>query len=124
MRGIRKEKMKIENSSLKKFILLHVCIWIYTGTSICSKFASRYPFLSKNYIIFTMLIFAILAVYAAFWQQIIKHFSASVAYSNKSVTIIWTLIYSAFFFGEGLTKYNIVGAVIIIVGVVMVTGDE
>lgn len=119
--NLSKSKVK---SKVKNYILLHLCIWLYTGSSICSKLASQYPFMSVQYIVFTGLIFVVLGVYAIFWQQIIKRFSPSVAYSNKSVTIIWTLLYSVVFFGEGLTIYNVIGAAVLIIGVILVAGDE
>lgn len=116
--------MKLSKTKVKNFALLHLCIWIYTGSSICSKLASQYPFLSSEYVFFTLLIFMILGIYAIFWQQIIKRFEASVAYSNKSVTTIWTLLYSVLFFGEGLTIYNVIGTAVLIAGVTMVASDE
>ena len=117
-------KMKLSKTKVKNFVLLHLCIWIYTGSSICSKLASQYPFLSSKYVFFTLLIFMILGIYAIFWQQIIKRFDASVAYSNKSVTTIWTLLYSVLFFGEGLTIYNVIGTAVLVTGVIMVASDE
>lgn len=119
-----KKRMEMTKNNLKNLLFLHLCIWIYTISSICSKLAAQYPFFSYQYIFYTGLIFLILAIYAILWQQIIKHFSPSVAYSNKSVTTLWSLFYSVVFFNEGLTLCNIIGAIIIIAGVIMVAGDE
>lgn len=109
---------------IKNFILLHVCILWYSVTSILSKAASSYPFLSGGYILCFVGIFFALGTYAILWQQIIKRFKPSVGYSNKSVSLIWTIIFSALIFGERITTYNIVGAVFIILGVIMVAQDE
>lgn len=123
--------MKIEESfAMKKnkvfnYIFLHICVLLFTATTILSKYASAYDFLSLNYIIIFALMIINLGVYAILWQQAIKPFKASVAYSNKSVTTIWTLIFSAILFNERITIHNIIGTVMIIFGVVLVAlGDE
>lgn len=110
---------------IKNIVFLHLCILLFTMTTILSKVASGYSFLSMGYILVFSVMIINLGVYAILWQQAIKHFPASVAYSNKSVTTIWTLIFSNFIFKEGITLYNIIGAIMIILGVVLVVkGDE
>ena len=109
---------------IKEYIFLHLCILFYTMSTIMTKYASQYAFLSKEYIVCMVIIFGILGGYAILWQQAIKPFNASVAYSNKSVTTIWTLLFSSILFGEGITWNNILGVVIIIAGVIMVAKDE
>lgn len=93
-------------------------------TSILSKAASRYPFLSWKYLICFIGIFVTLGSYAILWQQVIKRFKPSVGYSNKSVSLIWTMIFSSLIFNERITLYNIIGAIVIIIGVVLVAQDE
>lgn len=115
----------MKKNKIFNFIFLHICILLYTVTTILSKFASRYAFLSLNYILIFGLMILNLGVYAILWQQAIKPFKASVAYSNKSVTTIWTLLISAIIFNERITMPNIIGAIMIISGVVLVaTRDE
>lgn len=110
---------------IKNIVFLHFCILLYTMTTILSKVASGYTFLSMGYILVFSVMIINLGVYAILWQQAIKPFTASVAYSNKSFTTIWTLIFSNLIFKEGITLYNIIGAIMIILGVVLVVkGDE
>lgn len=109
---------------IKDYIFLHTCILWYTMTSILSKAASRYPFLSFKYILCFMGLFLTLGSYAILWQQVIKNFKPSVGYSNKSVSLIWTMIFSAIIFNERITLYNVIGAVMIIAGVLLVAQDE
>lgn len=89
-----------------------------------SKVASHYEFLSFGYLFCFFIMFLILGLYAIFWQQAIKGFSPSIAYSNKSVTTIWVLIFSQLFFHEGITLKNVIGAMVIILGVIMVAKNE
>ena len=107
--------------NIKRYVFLHACILLFTLTTILSKYASVYDFLSLEYIGIYALMVINLGVYAILWQQAIKPFKASVAYSNKSVTTIWTLIFSAILFDEGITIFNIIGAALIIFGIVLVT---
>lgn len=115
---------KLTNQRIKDFLFLHICILWYTMTSILSKAASRYPVLSVKYLICFMGIFLTLGSYAILWQQVIKRFKPSVGYSNKSVSLIWTMIFSSLIFNERITLYNIIGAIVIIIGVVLVAQDE
>lgn len=108
---------------IKDIGFLHVCVFIYTFTTITAKITSTFDFMSWKYLMGYTVMVLILGVYAILWQQAIKPFSASVAYANKSVTMIWTLLFSAIFFGEGITKNNIIGTILIILGVVMVARD-
>lgn len=108
----------------KKYLFLHLCIFWYTGTTILSKVASDLDFLSLPYLLCYGGIVAVLGIYAILWQQAIKGFKPSVAYSNKSVNLIWTLIVSALLFGEQITWNNLAGAALIILGVCLVVQDD
>lgn len=116
---------RITENTAKKYFFLHACILLYSVTSLLSKYASRFAFLSGQYLFFLFLMVAVLGIYAILWQQAIKGFSPSVAYSNKSVTTIWVLLFSVLIFGEGITLGNVIGTALIITGVVLVAhGDD
>lgn len=101
------------------YMKLHGCIWVYSITSVLIKLASRHPFLSGMYILYYFLMIADLGIYALLWQQVIKKFDPSVAYSNKSVTTIWTILYAHVLFAEEITIKNVIGAALIIAGIVI-----
>ena len=61
-----------------------------------------------------------LGIYAIVWQQLLKHISLTTAFCNKAVTIIWGMLWGVLIFSETITWNMIVGAVIVIAGVVMV----
>ncbi|MBQ7283658.1 MAG: EamA family transporter [Oscillospiraceae bacterium] len=108
----------------KDYAFLHISILIYSITIVLSKVASDFPFLSLQYILCYGGMVAVLGIYAILWQQVIKRFEPSVAYSHKSVTVIWALLISGFLFGENITLGNVIGTVLIVTGVVMVSQDE
>ena len=61
----------------------------------------------------------LLGFYAIAWQQIIKRLALTTAFANKAVTIVWGIIWGIIFFQEHVSVNQIVGAIIVIIGVVM-----
>lgn len=111
-------------SDLKYLIILHIILGIYSLSGIASKFAAQESFLSFRFILFYGIVLAGLFVYAIAWQQVIKHMPLISAYANKGVTVIWGILWGYFIFHEEITVRKIVGAVIIIAGIVcIVTAD-
>lgn len=103
----------------KWLLLLHVILGVYAGSSVCSKLAARQPFLSAAFILLYGLMLAALVVYAVGWQQVIKHLPLTTAYANKAVTVVWGILLGLAVFGEAVTLRQIIGAVIIICGIVL-----
>ena len=60
-----------------------------------------------------------LVVYAVGWQQVIKHLPLTTAYANKAVTVVWGILLGLAVFGEAVTPRQVIGAVIIICGIVL-----
>ena len=124
---IKDTKMSDKKSFFQKwkdYAFLHISILIYSVTIVLSKVASDFAFMSFGYIMCYGGMVAILGIYAILWQQVIKRFEPSVAYSHKSVTVIWALLISGFLFGENITLGNVIGTILIVAGVVMVSQDE
>lgn len=103
----------------KWFLLLHVILGVYAGSSVCSKLAARQPFLSTAFILLYGLMLAALVVYAVGWQQVIKHLPLTTAYANKAVTVVWGILLGLAVFGEAVTLRQVIGAAIIICGIVL-----
>jgi drug/metabolite transporter (DMT)-like permease len=61
----------------------------------------------------------ILGIYALSWQQIIKRMPISDAYMFKGTSIVFVLLLSACFFEEVITWQNVVGSIIIILGIAL-----
>lgn len=115
----------MKKESIRYIVYLHLLMLFYSFGTVCSKLASGYPVLSKEFIVLYAAVIAILGIYAILWQQILKKMSLITAYANKAVTVIWGLVWGCAFFKEQLKVINIVGAAIIIAGVYfVVTGEE
>ena len=65
-------------------------------------------------------IFALLALYALFWQKLLARIPLSVAYLNKAFSLLWTLLFAHLFFGEKISVSNILGLLMIMFGVILV----
>lgn len=110
---------------IKTFFLLHVLLAIYSAAGICSKLAAGEKFLSPRFIILYGILLCVMFFYAIMWQQILKRMKLVTAYANKSVTIIWGLIWGVCLFGESITVFKLIGIAVIIIGVYfVVTGEE
>ena len=117
--------MKMNKTKIKYFIALHIELLLFSLGGVCTKMASQYDFLSFWFIFFYGLVILNLGVYAIVWQQIIKKLPLNTAYSNKAITIVWGILWGFLFFREQITWNMIVGALIVIVGVVLVVrADE
>jgi len=66
----------------------------------------------------------ILGIHAVLWQQVLKRFDLTIAYSHFGMTIIWNFLWSSMFFFEKISKFNVIGAVIIVIGIMLVISDD
>lgn len=110
---------------VKPYFFLHLILLFYSLSGICSKTASGKQFLSFEFFLFYGLLLLIMLVHAVLWQQILKKIPLNIAYANKAVTLIWGMVWGAAIFKEQITLSNIIGAAVVLSGVLlMVTGGE
>ncbi len=109
--------------SFKMILVLQLVVMIYTLSSVMAKLASGYDALSLPFLFFYGVEILILGIYAIAWQQIIKRCELSVAYANRSMAILWSLIWTVVFFHEVLTVKNIIGVLIVFAGTMIVNSD-
>lgn len=98
---------------------LHLLLMVYSVSGIFSKLASGVDFLSLQFCLYYGGVLALLGLYALGWQQVLKRLPLTTAFSNKAVTIVWGIIWGCVFFGESITLPKVVGAALIIAGVVL-----
>ena len=90
---------------------------IYACTYICMKMASFNAFLSNPFILWTIGAIGIMGIYAFLWQQVLTRIPLSIAYMFKGTSIVFVLLLSYFLFDEGITLANIIGSIIIVIGI-------
>jgi len=110
--------------SIKGIIFIQLAVIVYTFSGVMGKLAAGHDFLSWPFIIFIGLELFILGCYAIIWQQIIKRYPLSIAYVNRAMAIFWSTLWAAIIFGERITLNNIIGVIVIFVGIMVVNSDE
>ena len=110
--------------SWKSIAVLQFAVMIYTLSGVAAKNAALYEPLSWQFIAFYGLEIAILGIYAIVWQQLIKKFDLSIAYANRSMAILWSMVWAVLFFGEKITVKNIIGVFIVLAGTMIINSDD
>lgn len=110
---------------IKDYLFLHLCVVLFSFTSVFSKAASiqyntgglKNPLLY----VFVFLMFFDCFAYAVCWQKIIKKFDLNIGYANRSVYLLWSQVWAVAIFGEHLTARNVLGILIVLIGVIVVS---
>ncbi|MDD3138296.1 MAG: transporter [Lachnospiraceae bacterium] len=110
--------MKKINSTLKIYGVLHILLIIYSLTGIFSKLAGKEKFLSFQFCLYYGIVIFFLGIYAIGWQQILKYLPLTTAFANKAAIVVWGIIWGVLFFDEQISVGKLIGAVIVIVGVI------
>lgn len=108
----------------KNFLALHILLMFYATGSIFSKLAANSDFMSTKYVFYYCMVLLILVIYAFFWQKILKTIPLNVAMANKAATVIWGMVFGVVFFNETINIFNIIGAVIIMLGIIIVVSSD
>lgn len=111
-------------SERKAYILLHLLLFLYSISGVCSKLAAAEPFFSFRYCLYYAAVISLLGVYAAGWQQVLKHLPLTAAYANKAVTVLWGLLWGNCLFHEPVTAGKAVGALLVAAGVAVGAGTS
>lgn len=111
--------MKEQFIKISSILFLLITNLIYATVGIFTKLASLQVFMSWRYLFAFVGAVGVIGIYAILWQQIIRRIELSTAYMFKGTTIIFTMLFAHWLFGEQITWNNIVGAIIIIVGIVL-----
>ena len=108
---------------VKNVLLLQGVVIIYTISSVMSKLASSNKESVIKFLFFFGMEFVLLGIYAILWQQMIKRFELSVAYANRSMSVLWSIIWAVIFFHDTITIKNIVGVILVIAGTIIINTD-
>ncbi|HBI85220.1 MAG TPA: transporter [Ruminococcus sp.] len=115
----------MKRTNIKYYAMLHALLLLFSMGGIFSKLAAHETFLSLRWMLLYGGLLAIMAMYAIFWQQILRHIPLSSAYVCRSVTIIWGMLWGILFFEEHLTAANLIGGGLVLAGVLLVvTGNR
>lgn len=110
--------------TIKDIICLQAVIVIYTISSVVAKFASNQEPWSFEFFLFYGGEIVVLMVYAFFWQQMIKKFDLSIAYANRAMVLLWSMVWAVIIFHNKITLQNILGVALVIAGTIIVNTDN
>lgn len=113
----------VRGHKIKDIVLLQGVIVIYTISGVMSKEASASGDDLTRFLVFFGLEFVLLGVYALLWQQMIKRFELSVAYANRSMAVVWCMVWAVVFFHDAITIQNIAGVVLVVAGIWIIDTD-
>ena len=113
-----------KSKSIIRIFILHIILLVFSLSTVLSKLASGEELLSLRFCGFYAGIIVLLGIYAIVWQQLIKHLPLIFAYANKAVTIIWGLIWGYLLFSESITLNKVIGALVVIAGIVVFSLGE
>ena len=105
-------------------LILQGAVCFYTLSGIAAKMASTYDFMSLGFILCYGIEILILGVYAIIWQQIIKRVDISIAYANRALAIFWSTMWAGLLFKEQITGNNLLGVVLIFIGIMVVNSSD
>lgn len=94
-------------------LLVAACVTIFT------KYALQHEFLSVAYCPGLAGAIGVMGAYAIGWQQILKRVELSTAYMFKGTSLIFVMLLAWILFSEQITLNNIIGACVIVIGIVL-----
>ena len=109
--------------TFKDILFLQFVVVVFTVSSIVAKFASGQEVMTFGFFLFYGLEVAVLGIYAILWQQVIKKFDLSIAYANKAMGILWSMIWAVLLFHNEITLQNIAGVALVVAGTIILNGD-
>ena len=107
------------NKKTRMHIVLIFINLLYACVSLFTKYASQQEFMSWNYMLGLIGAVGVMGLYAVLWQQVLKRIELSMAYMFKGTSILFVMLLAYLLYGEQITLNNIVGAIIIISGIVL-----
>lgn len=109
---------------IKQILFLQLILAVFSLSSVFSKIASSYTFMSMGFIINYGISLLVIFLYAIVWQIILRKFELTTAFSCKAMTVIWGMIWGFLFFNEQIVLKNIIGAIVIIFGIILVVNSD
>lgn len=106
------------------YALAILAIFFESLTSPFLKLGGRHPFFSPMYLFWFCAAVAILGGYAIAWQLILERMPLTTAYLRKGVSYMLIFIWATLIFHETITLQQVIGIIVIIIGMVVSMSDE
>lgn len=113
--------MNKNSSRILYFTLMHIGFLVYAFYAVLGKIAAKKEIFSPGFIGIYCAVFVILMVYALIWQQVLKAIPLIIATANKTITIVWGILFGRIFFNEKITLNMIAGGIVILAGILILS---
>lgn len=110
--------------SIANSLFLCAVVAVYSLSGLFTKKASLYDFLSIPYLSCLFGLFFVFGLYAVLWQMVLKRIPLSRAYLFRSLTVVYGLGLAYFVFHEDITAMNLVGAFVVLCGLVILLSEK
>ena len=119
------ESLKATNRlTIRNVLFLTFAVAIYSSAGVFSKLASGYDFLSLPYICCLGGVIIVLGIYAVLWQMALKHVPLNQAYLFRSLGVVFGLAIAYLAFNESISSQNLLGAAIVLCGLLILLGEK
>lgn len=105
-------------------LFLAFAVAVYSSSGFFTKLASQYEFLSTTYILCLCGVVVVLGTYAVLWQIALKRVNLYQAYLFRSLGLIYGLCIAYFAFHESISWQNILGALIVLSGLLILLSEK
>lgn len=109
---------------LSTLLVLHLGIVLYSASAVLLKLAGKAELFSFNFFLMIGFSLMIMIIYAVIWQFSLKRLPLSTAYANRSLSLVWGVVFGILIFKENVSLKLIAGASIILVGVILVVASD
>ena len=103
--------------NLRDFAILQLVVLIYTSSTVISKIAAQSAESGKGWT-FLLLYGAEIGVLG------IKRVELSVAYANRAMALLWSLLWAVLLFGEQITVKKLIGVGLVLAGTLIINGGK
>lgn len=124
MKGIKTMKNNLFSKRISISISLFLAVGLYSLSAVLGKFSASYDLFSFPWILIYGGTLGVLFLYSMIWQLILERISLSQAYLSKGFYYGFILLWSAVIFGEFIKCNQIVGVVIITIGIIVGKTDD
>jgi multidrug transporter EmrE-like cation transporter len=108
----------------RRFLLLQGGYFVFSLSGVFLKTGSNLSVLSSGFLLRYGASLLCVFFFALIWQQVLREYELMTAYAWRGVLFLWTFLWAVLFFGESVTLNNVIGAAVILFGVILVSRSE
>lgn len=110
--------------TVRNALFLISAVAVYSLAGFFSKLASGYDFLSFLYICCLGGVVIVLGIYAVLWQMALKRVPLNQAYLFRSLGLVYSLVIAYMAFHESISWQNLLGAVVVLCGLLILLSEK